>query len=309
MNIKSLRAFRTTLTKGTLASAAEELHLSQPAVSRLISGLEHELKLTLFDRSNRALTPTEEGLQFYKEAGRILDNLDEIPRIANDIRQGKRQRLRVIAMPRIAHSVVVPAVADFMRSNPNVDVSLDIRTRREAERWIAGKEYDLGIGALPMSHPDIETTTLFHVLAQAVISNNSPLKGSPTVTAKQLAKHNIIRLMPGLLLREQQDDIFRSAGIEPQQICDVSSSEIACSLAKHDAGVAIADSLVASQVGGCDLVPIKPEKWMAFGLLKPNKVQQPKLNKMLIQCLLTQVENLSLKDKSIVLDSEFIKQE
>ncbi len=120
MNIKALRAFHVTFTKGTLAAAAKELHLSQSAVSRLISGLEHELKLTLFDRTTRSLKPTESGLEFYREAGKILDYLEEIPRIASEIRQGKRKRIRIIAMPRIAQTVAVPALADFMRDFPDV---------------------------------------------------------------------------------------------------------------------------------------------------------------------------------------------
>ncbi|WP_145975925.1 LysR family transcriptional regulator, partial [Ruegeria atlantica] len=66
MNIKALRAFRATLSEGTLVAASEILHLSQPAISRLISGLEAELGLTLFDRSGRNLTPTREGLAFYR---------------------------------------------------------------------------------------------------------------------------------------------------------------------------------------------------------------------------------------------------
>ncbi|MEP5091303.1 MAG: LysR family transcriptional regulator, partial [Paracoccaceae bacterium] len=105
MNIKSLRAFRATLSEGSLAAAGHVLHLSQPAVSRLISGLEGELRLDLFDRSGRNLTPTPEGLAFYREAGRILDNLDEIPNIAAEIRAGRTESLRIVAMPRVARAL------------------------------------------------------------------------------------------------------------------------------------------------------------------------------------------------------------
>ena len=102
MNIKALRAFRATVSEGSLAGAARVIHLSQPAVSRLISSLEGELRLALFHRTGRSLMPTKEALAFYREAGRILDNLDEIPKIAAEIKAGKTESLRVVAMPRIA---------------------------------------------------------------------------------------------------------------------------------------------------------------------------------------------------------------
>lgn len=66
MNFKSLRAFRLVVSQGSLAAAAEALNLSQPAVSRLISLLEDETKLTLFDRSRRRLTLSEAGEAFRK---------------------------------------------------------------------------------------------------------------------------------------------------------------------------------------------------------------------------------------------------
>lgn len=271
MNIKALRAFRSTLSEGSLIGASEVMHLSQPAVSRLISGLEAELKLTLFDRSGRNLKPTPEGLAFYREAGRILDNLDEVPRIAAEIRAGRTETLRVVTMPRVAQSLSVPALARFMRNSPETNVSLDVRARREAGKWLAGREYDIGIGALPVDHPGIRSKPLLRVRAQAVLPAGHALSSLPEITAIDLAEEPVIRLMHGLLLRDQLDDIFRSAGVTPRQTCEVAASQLACSMVAEGAGVTIADELVAGQ-GASDrltLVPLAPARWMTFGLLYP----------------------------------------
>ncbi|WP_170361824.1 LysR family transcriptional regulator [Ruegeria arenilitoris] len=271
MNIKALRAFRATLSEGSLVAASEILHLSQPAVSRLITGLEAELKLTLFDRSGRNLTPTPEGLAFYKEAGRILDNLDEVPRIAAEIKAGRTETLRIVTMPRIAQSLSAPAVARFMQENPSTNVNLDVRARREAGKWLAGREYDIGIGALPVDHPGIVSKPLFRVKAQAVLPAGHPLSSRSNLTADDLAGEPVIRLMHGLLLRDQLDDFFRSAGVTPRQTCEVAASQLACALVAEGAGVTIADELVAAQVASANLtlVPVAPERWMTFGLLYP----------------------------------------
>lgn len=271
MNIKALRAFRATFSEGSLIAASRILYLSQPAVSRLISTLEAELKLTLFDRSGRNLTPTPEGLAFYREAGRILDNLDEIPRIAAEIRAGRSETLRIVTMPRIAQSLSAPAVARFLRANPDTNVSLDVRARREAGKWLAGRAYDIGIGVLPVDHPGTVTRPLLRVRAQVVLPRNHPLACRQELTAEALAQDSVIRLMHGLLLQEQLDDIFNSAGITPQQTCEVAASQLACALVAEGTVITIADELVAAQVDSANLalVPVVPQRWMTFGLLYP----------------------------------------
>lgn len=287
MNIKSLRAFRNTLSEGSIAGASNIMHLSQPAVSRLISALEGELRIDLFYRTGRRLVPTPEGLAFYREAGRILDNLDEIPRIAAEIRSGRVETLRVVTMPRISNTLASPAVSRFLSKAPGARVNLDVRARREAGKWLAGREYDVGIGALPIDHPDIRTEVLMRARAQVVLPKSHPLVQKNEVRAEDLVGQTMITLMQGLLLRDQVDDLFRSAGLTPKYGCEVASSQLACQLVADGAGVTIADSLTTSSEMNrrVALRPIVPERWMSFGLLLPTKAKLSKNGGMLIDCL------------------------
>ncbi|MEM6636923.1 MAG: LysR family transcriptional regulator [Pseudomonadota bacterium] len=301
MNVKALRAFRATLAGGTLAKAAEAINLSQPAVSRLISALEGELRLTLFDRSGRNLTPTDEGLSFYLEAGRILNNLDEIPNIAADIRAGKAETLRIVTMPRVAHAFTVPAVAQFLGTSPTTNVMLDVQTRREASKWLAGKQYDLGIGALPVDHPEISTEVLFQMRAQAVVPRDHSLSSKSTIDADDLKDCPIIRLMRGLLLREQADDFFGAAGITARQYIEVASSQMACSLAECGVGITVADELVATQCSSdrVSVIPLEPERWMSFGVLMPRKTRPKADVEKFMRILKEKAEDLARSSTTI----------
>lgn len=273
MNIKGLRAFRNVVVEGSAAAAAEAMHLSQPAISRLIAGLEGELRLTLFHRTRQRLVLTEEGAAFYREAGRILDNLDEVPRIVADIRAERVERLRLVAMPRITPSLVTPTVTAFSNSHPSVTVSLDVRTRRDLERWIAGREYDLGVGALPVSYQGIEGLALIRVASQVVLPAGHALASRRTLAASDLVGERIIALLRGLLLRQQVDEIFRSAGLEPSYAIETASSQVACQLVADGAGITIADPLTARVVDPARVAlrPIEPRRWTSFGLLVPSK--------------------------------------
>ncbi len=293
MNIKALRAFRNAFSEGSIAAASEVMHLSQPAISRLISSLEAELHLQLFDRSRRSLTPTAEGIAFYREAGRILDNLDEVPRIAGEIRAGRTASLRIVTMPRIAQFLTAPAVAQFVIENPKVNVSLDVRARREAGKWLAGREYDIGIGALPVRHPDIRTEPLVRVRALAILPKKHPLANKSEVTADQLVNDTVFRLMHGLLLRDQLDDTFNSAGVTPLQTHEVSSSQLACALVAEGGGITIADEMVTAPFGDeVTKVPIKPEKWMTFGLLFPRQAKSNQITEQFKDILVRHVNRV-----------------
>ncbi|MBK0329555.1 hypothetical protein I5535_20030 [Rhodobacteraceae bacterium F11138] len=158
-----------------------------------------------------------------------------------------------------------------MQRYPDIGVSLDVRARREAGKWLAGREYDIGIGALPVDHPEIRTELLLRVRAQAIVPVDHPLADATEISVDNLDGEPMIRLMHGLLLRDQLDDMFQSAGLTPKPSCEVASSALACALVADGGGITIADELVASQVDASRirLIPITPERWMSFGLLFP----------------------------------------
>lgn len=268
MNIKALRAFRHAYSEGSLIAASHRMNLSQPAVSRLVSGLESELKLTLFSRDGRALTPTAEGVAFYREAGRILDNLDEVPRIAEEIRAGRTDSLRVVTMPRLAVHITTPVIAKFTQAHPQIRINLDLRTRRDAGKWLGGRAYDIGIGGLPIDNPDIDTSAFMRVRALAVLPRGHSLGDKDRVSADDLRNENFIKLMQGTVLRDQIDQMFQAAGIVVPSSVEVVSSQLACSLVAHGGGVTVADEMMAAPYrDAVQTVPIEPARWTTFGFL------------------------------------------
>ena len=295
MNIKALKAFRITFAEGSIANASEKMHLSQSAISRLISSLEGELRLPLFYRKGRRLSPTPQAQAFYRQAGRILDNLDEIRRIADEIRDTQTERLRILTMPRIAPTLVSPAACRFLNDSPDVQLSLDVRTRRDAQEWLVGREYDLGIGALPINHPEIDTEVLIKVRAEAVLPINHPLTKKTEISAEDLATEPVVTLLPGLLLRTQMEDFFRSAGLEKSFACETASSQLACQLVSDGAGITLADALTASTLRPDRVVlrPIVPERWMSFGLIYPKKAELSETSQRFIGYLKDRIHELS----------------
>jgi DNA-binding transcriptional LysR family regulator len=293
MNLKALKAFRLIVTDGSVSAAARAMNLSQPAVSRLVALLEDELKLTLFLRRGRRMILTEEGQAFLHEAGRILANLDEIPRIANEIRTSKTRRLRVVTMPRVALSLVCPAVAGFCRKFPDVHVSVDLRTRRDLEQWLVGKEYDVGFGGTPVTHAAVRGTSLVKVRLQVMLPRTHRLARKKEISVEDIAEERLISQFPGLLLRQQIDEIFDSRGVKPVHRLTTSSSQIACQLVTAGAGITLIDKLSAETFDQRKIAmrPLVPERWFNFGVIQSKASPVMPLGRALVDCLEAELES------------------
>ncbi|RDE24642.1 LysR family transcriptional regulator [Motiliproteus coralliicola] len=269
MNIKGLRAFYLVVTKGSLASAGEALCLSQPAVSRLISVLEAELKLNLFHRSRRSLQLTHEGKLFFQEAQRILEGFDEIPQIVNDIKQQSFRKLRIVAMPRLSPGLAAPVIARYTSKFPNVQLSVDTLSRRDMEKWLSTKRYDVALVTLPIKHDAIRTEPLYNIRAEVLLPSDHRLAQKSEIRAEDLQGERMISLFPGLLLRQQLDDIFHAAGIKMSYAIEAAASPVACQLVRNGAGITVIDrlSVQGMDMNGLCLRPLIPARSMPFGLL------------------------------------------
>jgi DNA-binding transcriptional LysR family regulator len=277
MNIRALRLFRLVVTTGSLSAAADSMSLSTSAASRLITLLESETKLRLFNRTRRRLMLSAQGEIFYREAEHILAGFDEIPRIAADIRSRSYNQLRLVTGPRIGQGLLSPALALFRRTHPDIRVSVDTQSRFGIEGIVGTRLYDLGIISLPVAHPlvDIENRPLFRARIEAVLPESHRLARKSSVSAQDLANEPLLGLWPGQRWRKQIDDFFGSGGVRPRYVVETRSSLMACQLVRDGVGVAMLDRVCAQAIDlhGMVMRPLEPERWILFGYV--HQARQP----------------------------------
>ncbi|TGN40205.1 LysR family transcriptional regulator [Marinobacter confluentis] len=294
MNIKKLKCFRAVVIHGSLVAAASVMNLSQPATSRLISTLEDELKMKLFKREKRRLVLTPEGKEFFREAEKILANLDDLPRIVQEIKDGETRTLRIVALARLANSLVSPALARFVQEHPEQRFSVDVRGHRDIEQWVAGRHYDIAVALTrPCNHPSVIQRPFFDTDAMVMVPKGHPLEQLGSVTPAQMAEHDIIALAPGLRPRFQMEEIFHSAGIELNCKIETTSSVMACQMVVEGLGVTIIDRLAAMSMDQkrFSLMPLAPAYRLQFVLLFPPGFEETPAITSLVRCLQRQVES------------------
>lgn len=126
----AMETFVRVVDAGSFSGAARDLGIGQPAVSKLIAGLEDWLQVRLLVRSTRRLTATEAGQIYYEHARRALDEAREAESLARGSASGLEGRLRICAPVTFARLHLAPILGDFLKIHPGLrlEVVMDDRT-------------------------------------------------------------------------------------------------------------------------------------------------------------------------------------
>ncbi len=137
MELRHLRYFAAVAAHGSFSRAANNLHLTQPALSRQVKDLEDELGVPLFVRGTNAVTLTEAGEIFYEEARDLLARADQaIQRVRGE---AKSEVLRVGYGPSLTAGIMPKALERFQAAVPRVRIELeDLAPREIADKVAAG---------------------------------------------------------------------------------------------------------------------------------------------------------------------------
>ncbi|GAB1577103.1 LysR family transcriptional regulator [Bordetella petrii] len=188
MDALSDLAFFSLLVKhGNLSAAARELGLTPPAVSTRLANLERRLGVRLLNRTTRRVSVTQEGELYLAEGGRILADLEALERNVASTRAQPRGLLRLNATFGFGRAHIVPAVSDFVRQYPDVEVQMRL-TDRPVSLLDEGFDVAVRFGEIP----DARLT------ARKIASNRRLLCASP----QYLAAHGEPRA-PGDLQRHR----------------------------------------------------------------------------------------------------------
>jgi DNA-binding transcriptional LysR family regulator len=279
MNLKRLQAFRAVYEAGSVTAAAQRLHMTQPAVSRLIGDLEKELGLQLFARQRQRLVCTEDGRSFFYEAERALAAVDQVVDIARDIRTLKGAHLRVVTMMMASFGILPAATKALLAMHPQARVSINIRDVHDMADWVATGPYDVGIAVLPFDDPRVECELLATVSCVLAVPKDHRLAQKRVVSLRNLAGERVLApSLPNAHL--PYGAALEAAGVpyEEGQI-DGPSAFHACQFVAQGLGVALVDPFTFSAASRLDIValPIRPAIRLSLGFFFPANRPRPTL--------------------------------
>lgn len=127
--IQSIRVFARVVEAGTFTKAAQSLDLPKGTVTKLVQHLEARLKVKLLNRTTRRVTVTPDGAAYYERTVRVLNDLDDIEASMTNAQAKPSGRLRVDVGSSVAREIIIPALADFFRRFPDIQLDLGVSDR------------------------------------------------------------------------------------------------------------------------------------------------------------------------------------
>jgi DNA-binding transcriptional LysR family regulator len=245
MKIRQLQALRALVLTGTTTDAAQLLHMTQPAVSKLIGQVEEELNVRIFDRRHGRLAITPEGKTIYADVERILSQIDDLAAKTEDISALSGNAIRVGAMPALGFGLLPSVLGRFSSEYPQVRCVIDVDTRGRIEDLVGVGHYELGFVTLPVQRERLTLTPLASVAAVCILPPAHPLARRPTVRAEDLTNESFVSVDPSILLRHRVDAVFGERRVNRLLRVQASTTVLACNMVAAGVGVSIVHPLVA----------------------------------------------------------------
>ncbi|HXC59345.1 MAG TPA: LysR family transcriptional regulator [Steroidobacteraceae bacterium] len=213
MNPRHLQAFITVAHALSFARAAEQLHLSAPALSLAIRNLERELGGALFSRSTRQVRLTLEGAEFLPQAIQLMGDWGS----ARDrIRQRftlQRGHVSVAAMPSFAGSVLPQVLSEFRRRHPRVQITVHDVINEQAADMVATGRVELAFGFRPGNDPGIDFKQLWLERFVAVLPGDMEFAGK-SIRWSQLMERPFITLQRPSSTRRMLEESLARHGLQ-----------------------------------------------------------------------------------------------
>ncbi|RMX05824.1 LysR family transcriptional regulator [Corticibacter populi] len=241
MKLRHLEVFWAVMSTGSVSDAARLLHVSVPAVSRVLGHLEVQLGFPLFDRIKGRLYPTEESKRLFKSVDDIYGRIRDIDRLAQDLLQRRKGLLSIVASNSIGHELVPIALAKLRLRFPDLHVRFVLLGHEALRDCILEGHADLGISTLPMEHPQLTTRLIARSELMCICPWSHPLAQASAVSAQELAQHLNIGYVPKTPMAQRLASFFDQHGSALQTTIEVGTPHSACALVQAGAGVALVE--------------------------------------------------------------------
>lgn len=201
MDTQLLEAFIAVAESGSFSTAADRIHVTQPAVSKRIALLEEQLNTRLFDRIARSVNLTEAGEALLPRANHILREISDTKQAINDLSGDISGRLRLAISHHIGLHRLPPILKRFAQGYPEVTIDVDFMDSEKAYEGILQGRFEVAaITLAPEAHPKIEAKTIWPDPLVFMVSEDHPLFAkNATKTAPTLNDlRNYPAILPGL---------------------------------------------------------------------------------------------------------------
>ena len=267
MNLRALRYLLALEKHGNFRLAAEECHVSQPALSIQIKKTEEELGALLLERSPKGFIFTPCGQEVIKRARKILREVDEIEMLARNWHNPYSGTLSLGAFPTLAPYFFPQIIDHLVDAYPQLQVNLIEEKTHELLMRLQAGTLDAAFLALPIEEEGLEHGVIFSEEFFVGISPRHPWSRKDLIDSKQLSSERLLLLEEGHCLRGQALDYCAKTGIGEMLNFRASSMETLLQMVTMGRAFSLIPACVAKKNPAIRYLPIEgggPQRTIAL---------------------------------------------
>ena len=238
-SLNSLLVFHEVAKYKGFSKAAEELFISQPAVTKHIKELERKVGMRLIQRRRGAFALTEAGKIFYKYTRKISSHLMEIENVLGGLQKEHHGLLKIGTTESYSKCLMPKLLSGFHASHPSIKIALDVGNSDEIEKSLLVYKNDLGLIGVTKTSSKLRTIPFLREPLVLIVSPNHPLARKPVVSFRELEKYPFIIRAKGSRTRKIIMQTFKDLDIRPSLLMEAGSSEFIKQWVSEGKGVSV----------------------------------------------------------------------
>ncbi|HEY7061024.1 MAG TPA: LysR family transcriptional regulator [Chloroflexota bacterium] len=233
-----LRTFHAVATERSFTRAAEQMDLSQPAVSGHIRALERHYGTPLFIVRHRRVYLTAEGAALYEYTERVFNLLRDAERAVAATQGLERGQLALGASTTIGNYLLPPVLGAYVQAHPGVRVEVSIGTSAELIADVLADRLPFGLIEAPVSHPELDVRPFATDELVLIVPPEHPWAAEKALPLDALRDAPFLRREAGAGIRELVDGLLERAGVTVESVMELGSTEALKQAVLADVGVA-----------------------------------------------------------------------
>lgn len=300
---RRLQVFHAVAKHGSFTRAAENLFMTQPAVTFQIKQLEEQFNTRLLDRGHGKVTLTTAGEIVFNYAERILGLSDEMETRIGELTDELTGVLTIGASPTIAAYWLPQLMAGFMAKYPRVVPRLFVGNSENIQNRVAAHDLDVGMVEKESDDDSLECTLAYQDELMAVVPPSHALAQATALHAEDLAPYPFIDRDPGAAIRALSESFFRDNGVLPESLtraAEMGSLTVLKKLVRDGHGFAMISraSLHRDLREGCLVaIPLSPRLYSTLNVLVPKDRFRARLHSTFAEFVVQNLPQLAVADE------------
>lgn len=234
--------------------AAALLHIAQPNLSNIVSGVEKKIGYSIFERSKQGLKLTEAGAQYINTAKKIIEMKSDMDLEMEAVSSGKLGQLHMAISPFLNRCIFPAFLPDFSKKNPDITVNVEVLSPDRIMSRLEEGSLEIAVmveGKIPQGY---SCETLYYEPIVLAVSQESPLiqqsytdegREFPILPGEALNGEEFVLPEPNSWLKDTADQFFRENNIAPNEVVTSANMDALNRLAAMGVGIAFVPYTIA----------------------------------------------------------------